>query len=192
MADYAARTEANGQVEDAAATLRWTGSWYTAAINAGPRGGGDLTAALQETLIRYVDRYRLAGQDLKIDGPDYVPLELELTVCVDRDYFRSDVERSLQQVLGSGYLPDGRRAFFAPGRFRLGQTVYLSPIYRAARSVAGVETVTATVFQPQGPRTRLYLDKGEIPLGPSQVARLDNDPSFPGHGRLTLVLEGGK
>ena len=95
-------------------------------------------------------------------------------------------------MLGSGSLPDGRRAFFAPGTFRLGQTVYLSPIYRVAREVAGVRTVTATVFQPQGPSTPLYLGKGEIPLGPSQVARLDNDPSFPGHGRLTLVLEGGK
>jgi hypothetical protein len=192
MADYAARTEANAQVEDAAAALRWTGSWYTTAITAEPRAGGDLPPARRETLIGYVDRYRLAGQDLKIGGPDYVPLELGLTVCVDPDYFRSDVERSLQQVLGSGYLPDGRRAFFARGCFRLGQTVYLSPIYRAARSVAGVEAVSATVFQPQGPSTRLYLDTGEIPLGPSQVARLDNDPSFPGHGRLTLVLEGGK
>jgi hypothetical protein len=95
-------------------------------------------------------------------------------------------------VLGSGELPDGRPAFFTPGKFTLGETVYLSPIYQAARSVAGVQTVTATVFQPQGPSTTVYLDQGEIPLGPSQVARLDNDPSYPGHGRMTLVLEGGK
>lgn len=192
MSDYAAKTEDNPQVEDASADLRWTGSWYTVAITAEPNTGGDVTAALRKTLIRYVDRYRLAGQDLMIDGPDYVPLELQLTVCVDPDWFQSDVESSLQVVLGSGQLPDGRPAFFAPGTFRLGETVYLSPIYRAARSVAGVQTVTATVFQPQGPSTSVYLDQGEIPLSPSQVARLDNDPSYPGHGRLTLVLEGGK
>jgi hypothetical protein len=29
-------------------------------------------------------------------------------------------------------------------------------------------------------------------LGPLQIARLENNPSFPDHGRLTLVMEGGK
>ena len=32
----------------------------------------------------------------------------------------------------------------------------------------------------------------ELPLGPLQVARLDNDPNYPDHGQLTLALEGGK
>jgi hypothetical protein len=73
-----------------------------------------------------------------------------------------------------------------------GQTVYLSPVYAAARSVAGVVSVTATTFQPQGVDTNQYLDTGELPLGPLQVARLDNDPNYPDHGQLTLVLEGGK
>jgi hypothetical protein len=40
--------------------------------------------------------------------------------------------------------------------------------------------------------TQQYLLAGEIPLGALQVARLDNDPSLPDHGRLTLTLEGGK
>jgi hypothetical protein len=40
--------------------------------------------------------------------------------------------------------------------------------------------------------TDAYLRLGEIPLGPTQVARMANDPSLPDHGRLTLVMEGGK
>jgi predicted phage baseplate assembly protein len=192
MTDYATVAEASAQVEDAAATLRWTGSWYTAFITAEPVGGESLSAALQTSLTRYVNRYRLAGQDIKIEGPDYVSLEIKLSVCVDPNYFQSDVERSLRTVLGSGALPDGQPAFFAPGRFVLGQTVYLSPIYRAAGSVAGVLTVTAEEFQPQGTSTKAYLHRGAIPIGPAQVARMDNDPSLPDHGRLTLVLQGGK
>jgi hypothetical protein len=70
--------------------------------------------------------------------------------------------------------------------------VYLSPIYAAARSVAGVQTVAATVFQPQGVQTNRFLNNGVIPLGPFQVARMDNDPSLPGNGRLTLKLQGGR
>jgi hypothetical protein len=68
----------------------------------------------------------------------------------------------------------------------------LSPIYAAARTVAGVQTVTATIFQPQGIATKTFLQNGEIPLGPFQVARMDNDPSLPANGKLTLVMKGGK
>jgi hypothetical protein len=193
MADYATVTESYPQIEDAAATLRWTGSWYTVFITAEPQSGGSLSNSLRKGVTRYVNRYRLAGQDLQLEGPDYVPLQINLTICVDPDYFQSDVAQALARVLGSGTLPTGQPALFAPGSFKLGQTVYLSPIYAAARTVAGVETVTATVFQPQGGiQTNAYLQQGEIPVGPFQVARMDNDPSFPSHGQLVLALQGGK
>jgi len=58
--------------------------------------------------------------------------------------------------------------------------------------VAGVLAVTASKFQPQGVNTSQYLTAGEIEIGSLQVARLANDPSYPDHGQLTLVLEGGK
>jgi len=89
-------------------------------------------------------------------------------------------------------LPDGRKGLFYPGSFTFGQTVYLSAIYAAARKVAGVRSVVATTFEPQGIPTTIYLSKGEIPLGHFQIARLENDPSLPDHGQLTLVMEGGK
>ena len=192
MADYVAVTEQNSQVEDAAASLRWTGSWYTVFIAAEPQGGANLGKALRKSLTRYINQYRLAGQDIQLEPPQYVPLEIALTICVDPDYFAMDVEQALLQVLGSRTLANGQPALFAPGNFVLGQTVYLSPIYAAARSVAGVTTVTATVFQPQGVATKAYLNNGAIPLGPFQVAQMDNDPSLPNHGQLTLVLQGGK
>jgi len=76
--------------------------------------------------------------------------------------------------------------------FTFGQTVYLSPLYAAARSVAGVTAVATTTFQPQGVATSQYLDAGEIKLAALQIARLDNDRNFPDHGQLTLLMEGGK
>ena len=137
-------------------------------------------------------RYRLAGQDLLLESPQYVSLEIVLQVCVDPDYFQADVEQSLLQVLGSGILPNGTKGLFYPDNFTFGQTVYLSPVYVAARSVAGVTSVTALTFQPQGVNTTQYLAAGEIKLGSLEVARLANDPSFPGHGQLRLVMQGGK
>lgn len=192
MADYAAMAELNPQVDRAVSSLRWTGSWYTVFTAVEPVGGGPLTKALSQTLEANLERYRLAGQDLAMDSPQYVSLQIELQVCVDPDYFAGDVETALMRVLGSGTLPGGATGFFYADNFTFGQTVYLSPIYAAARAVAGVVTVTAKTFQPQGPFTAQYLDSGEIPIGPLQVAQLANDPSLPDHGTLKLDMEGGK
>ena len=193
MADYVRVTDMNAQVQNAVATLRWTGSWYTVFITAEPKGEGSLTAPLRKQLKRNINRYRLAGQDIELEPPQYVSLQVDLTICVDPNYFRADVEAELKQVLGCGILSDGTKGVFYPDNFTFGQTVYLSPIYAAARKVAGVQSVVTTVFQPQGaPPTLTYLDNGEIPLGPFQIARLENDPSLPDHGQLSLTMQGGK
>ena len=192
MADYETVTETNPQVEQAVAELRWTGSWYTVFIAAEPLNAGNLTRSLKKSLTQTVNRYRLAGQDIQLESPQYVPLEIKLTVCVDPDYFQSDVKQSLLQVLGSQTQPNGQPGYFAPDNFAFGQTIYLSPIYAAARTVAGVTSVTATVFQPQGIATKQYLHRGQIPLAPLQIAQMANDPSYPNHGQLTLVMKGGK
>jgi hypothetical protein len=192
MADYEAVTESNPQVKQAVAGLRWTGSWYTVFIASEPESAGNLTPALQKALTRLVNRYRLAGQDVQLESPQYVPLQIKLTVCVDPSYFQSDVKQALLAVLGSQLQPNGQPGYFDPVSFAFGETVYLSPIYAAARKVAGVTSVSASVFQPQGVATKSYLRRGEIPLGALQIARMDNDPSYPNHGQLTLVIQGGK
>jgi hypothetical protein len=192
MTDYEAIAETNPQVDQAVASLRWTGSWYSVFIAVEPAGGGNLTSTLQKTLQASVERYRLAGQDLKLESPQYVSLQITLQVCVDPDYFQSDVEQSLMQVLGSRILPNGQKGLFYPDNFTFGQSVYLSPVYAAARSVPGVILVTATQFQPQGVNSTQYLSAGRIKLGSLQVARLDNDPSYPDHGQLILLMQGGK
>jgi len=183
MADYQGLAEQNPQVNRAVASLRWTGSWYTVFVAAEPQGGGNLSPALNQSLTASGERYRLAGQDLLLNSPQYVSLEVVLQVCVDPSYFQAQVERSLSQVL---------TAFFRPDNFTFGQTVYLSQIYAAARSVPGVTSVTALTFQPQGVNTPQFLLTGAIKLGSLQVARLANDPNIPDHSQLSLVMQGGK
>jgi hypothetical protein len=192
MADYETLAELNPQVDRAAASLRWTGSWYTAFVAVEPSGGGTLSSTLGKSIRQELESYRVAGQDLEVDSPQYVPLEIGLTIGVDPDYFQAEVEQALFEVLGNRRLPDGRKGIFYPDNFTFGQTVYLSPIYAAALSVAGVISVEATTFQPQGIATRQYLDAGEMKLGHLQVARLDNDRNFPNHGQLTLATQGGR
>jgi len=108
MSDYAVAAEANPAISSAAATLRWTGSWYTVFVAAKPSTGGQLSKALRKTLTKYVNAYRLAGQDVKLEGPDYVSLVIALTVCVDPEYFQADVQQTLLHVLGSSPQPNGQ------------------------------------------------------------------------------------
>ena len=149
-------------------------------------------APLKASLEPFVNNYRMAGHDLKFRDPVYVSLEIDMHVCVQPNYFRSDVETGLLAALGNTQLPNGATGLFYPDNFGFGQTVYLSPIYAAAHAVPGVQSVQVTTLQRQGIPNPTYLISGELPLAPLEIARLDNDRNFPEHGVLRLDLDGGK
>ena len=173
-------------VQRAAATLRWTGSWHTMFLTIDRLGGNEVDTAFEQKLRGCLERFRMAGQDLEVDGPSYVSLEIEIEVCVKRDYFFGDVEEALLQVFSNRFLPDGRRGVFHPDNFTFGQPVFLSSIYAAAQAVTGVDSVNVTKFQRQGIDSTVALESGSLDMGRLEIARLENDPNFPEHGVFTL------
>jgi Baseplate J-like protein len=191
-ADYEAVATAASGVQRAAATLRWTGSWHTVFLTVDPEGETELDRVLEDGVIEHVEPFRLAGHDLEVDGPRFVALELELEVCVSPDHFRSDVRTRLEATLSARDNGDGTRGLFHPDAFTFGQAVHLSPILAAAHGVAGVDSVRATVFRRLGAPSPVPLADGRLPIARLEVARLANDPDFPEHGLLRLVLLGGK
>lgn len=192
-ADYAAVTGRHPGVQRAAAMQRWTGSWHTMFITVDRAGGAAIDRPYRAALAQAVEPFRMAGHDLEFNDPVPVPLEIALTVCVAPGHFRSDVLAELRQVLGNARLPDGRRGLFHPDGLSFGQPVYLSQVYAAARSVAGVESVQATVFARQGQfDDGQALRSGVMHIGRLEIARLDNDRNFPERGALRLVPYGGK
>ena len=192
-ADYAEVTERHPSVQRAAATFRWTGSWYTVFLTVDRKGGGEVDAVYEQTIRDHVERYRMAGYDLEVNSPSYVPLLLEMTVCVKPDYFRADVRAALMRVFSRGWLDDGRPALFHPDNFTFGQAVYLSALYVAAQVIQGVGSVVINTFQrlrtPPDPKP---MDDGVLTVGRLEIARLDNDPNFPERGVLKLSIGGGK
>ena len=192
-ADYAEITERLDGVQRAAASLRWTGSWHTLFVTVDREGGLPVAeAGFDDQVLRHLEHYRMAGHDLRINDPRFVSLEIDLLVCVDDAYFRSDVRRGLLDLLNNRRRADGTVGLFHPDNFSFGQSVYLSPIYAVARRVPGVVSAQVTRFQRQGGDDPQPLADGFMPLGRLEIARLDNDPSFPEHGVLRLDLHGGK
>jgi hypothetical protein len=189
--DYARMAERHPEVQRAGATRRWTGSWHTIFITIDRVGGRPIDAAFETELRAFLDPFRLAGHDIEIDGPHDVALELELTVCARAGYVRANVEEAVVDALSSRRLPGGRIGHFHPDRFTFGQTVHLSPIVAAVMAVPGVEWVDPVAFHPLGQPQGDELDEGRITLGRLEIARLDNDPNEPEHGRLVLHMGGG-
>ena len=123
---------------------------------------------------------------------DLVPLDILLEVCVKAGYFRTDVQRSLLERFSNRVLPDGTRGFFHPDNFTFGQPIWLSTIYAAAQAVPGVASVDVTRFQRQGDDQSDARDSGVLRLSRLEIARLEQNPDFPEHGKLTIDLGGGK
>jgi hypothetical protein len=191
-ADYAAMAERHPQVQRAQATMRWTGSWRTVFLTVDRVGGRPVDAAFEAELRRHLERYRMAGHDLEVDEPRYVPLEVQIYACVNPAYFRADVERALRDALGRRRFADGRQGFFHPDHFTFGQSVYLSALYAAAQGVPGVRWAEVRRLRRQRLPATDAVAGGELKIGRLEIARLDDDPSHPDRGELRLVLEGGR
>jgi hypothetical protein len=181
--DYEQVAQRHPEVQRAAATFRWTGSWHTVFVTVDRIGGKPVDRQFEEELRDFIETYRMAGYDLEIDGPRPVPLELEMHVCAKRDAFRSDVLKAMRERLAR---------FFDPDNFTFGQPVYLSALYAAAHEVTGVESVTIGTFQRLGLDSSEAFDTGRVAVGRLEIARLDNDPNFPENGLLSIQVDGGR
>jgi hypothetical protein len=190
--DYQTVAQRHPQVQRAAATFRWTGSWWTVLLTVDRLGGLPVDEPFANEIRNFVETFRAAGHDLDVNGPTFVPLEIEARVQVAPDHFRSDVKAALMLLFSSRTLPDGHRGVFHPDNFTFGQPVYLSPLYAAAQKLDGVQSVTIMTFQRQGRSSTDALRQGRLDLGRLEIARLDNDPNFPDRGVFRVSLEGGK
>jgi hypothetical protein len=195
--DYSTAAVAVSGVRGAVARRRWTGSWYTVFLSIDRAGGEDVDEAFAESVRAAIEPLRMAGEDLEIDGPIHVPLEVVMEVCVAPGYFRSDVRRALADVFSSAPRADGSLGFFAPDRFGFGDSVFLSQIVAAAMRVPGVLWVDVS-DSARGHRFRRFgkPDSGEmaagvITLNRLEIARADSSPNFPERGRVDFILEGG-
>ena len=154
-ADYAAVAERHPDVQRAAATRRWTGSWYTVFVTVDrarrPPGRRRLRGRAAR-VPRALPDGRLRP---RVDAPRYVPLELALTVCVEAGHVRATVSSARCATRSARHAARRRRGFFHPDNFTFGQPVYLSQRDRRARRTSpGVERVVSVDALPAPRRSR--------------------------------------
>jgi predicted phage baseplate assembly protein len=191
--DYARLAEHNAKIQRAAARLVWTGSWFEAEV------GIDVKAAyapqmnsLAAEIETYLDDYRRIGHDLDVRAADYVPIDLALDICVAPEYLRGQIKAALLDAFSNRTLANGTSGFFHPDKLTFGDDIYLSAIMAAAHAVTGATAVRVKRLQQQFEASNQEIENGVLPLGPFQIARLDNDPNWPDRGKLEITVAGGR
>ena len=175
--DYEAVAEEHSLVSRAKARFVWTGSWHTVFVSIDPREPSKLITSrresdqrlrtIQEEVERMLVLKKMAGYDIQVSPPDYVPLRLELMVCVKPDYFVMPVKDSVESALNDQINADGSKGFFHPDRITFGQPIHVSDIYKAVMGVVGVLSVTIKKFKKisdQDEKSKEYLDQGYLPV----------------------------
>jgi hypothetical protein len=192
-ADYVAAAQSLPFVQQAGSTFRWTGSWLTVFTSANPSGAEQPSVVQLEELTELLDRLRLAGYESYVLPPRYVSIDLTLVVCAEASHFASDVEAAVLARLRPGALPGGGYGFFDHSQWSFGQPLEPSALFAAIQSCTGVAGVYAASYRERGVQLE-WSDLPETPLtfASDQLLRVDDDPSRPEAGSLTVTVEGGK
>ena len=159
---------AAAQVSRAAATFRWTGSWYTVFVDRRPSGhrpgrrppGASACGPSSPATGRPATTWRSTrrgscpwrSRSRCAPNPTTSP-----ATCGGRS-----PTRARQPVL-----PDGRVGFFHPDNFTFSQPVHLSRLYAAVAAVEGVDSAEVVTFKRYG----------EAPAGELARRRIDSAAS---------------
>lgn len=190
LKDYVHRAEELAEVSRAAARYAWTGSWRTVQLAIDPVGTTTLLPELREKLARHLDAVRLIGEDLEIRPPRFVPLEIQVALCIHPDYWPEDVRFVLEQEFSDGYTPDGRLGFFHPDLWTFGQPLYASQIAGRAQAVAGVEHIISISLKRWNEATP--GTEAITALRPNEIIQVRNDPDQLEAGAIAFNLQGGR
>jgi hypothetical protein len=186
--DYTEVLKRHPQVQNAIAARRWTGSWYTMFVTVDRLGGLEMDSVFENEIVGFLEKYRLAGYDLEINGPIYVPLQISLDICIKDRYFKGEVLERLVETFSNRVNADGKRGFFHPDNFTFGQPLYLSRVYEAAMAVDGVSSVRVTTFQRWAKVAADEIKAGVIRVEHTEIVRLDNDPSKAENGMIEFTF----
>ena len=121
-----------------------------------------------------------------------VPVDLQLSVCVDAGYQRGHVLDELRAALGTATAPGGGPAFFSPAAVGFGDPVRVSRLVATAAAIPGVVSARVTRLRRLFGPDEGELAAGLLRIGPLEIAQCDNNADQPENGRLSIVTGGGR
>lgn len=190
-ADYVAAAESLPFVQQAGTTFRWTGSWLTVFTAANAVGAEQPSLAQLGAVTTLLDQRRLAGYESFVLPPAYVSIDLTLVVCAQPSFFDADVQAAVLARLRPG-TSAGVTGFFDHWNWGFGQPLEASALFAAVQGCPGVAGVYAAQYRQRGVQLTPVDLPDQLTVAPGSILRVDDDPSRPDAGSLTVVVEGGK
>lgn len=149
-----------------------------------PEGQIELSETLQAAVYERVDALRMAGRELFVRGPRYVPIEVDLAICVEPGYLPHRVRQAVLRALLPG---DKHKGFFHPDRLSFGETVELSDVLAMVQRIPGVRSVKALKFKKLLVVSPSDVEQ-RIAVRVTEVIRMDADSDRPENGKLEVRL----
>lgn len=190
LQDYINRAEEVSGVSNAAARYMWTGSWRTVQMTIDPVGTTTLKKDLRETVYQHLDAVRLIGEDLEIRAPEFVPLDIKVSLCIHPNYWPEDIKYLLEEELSDGFTQDGRKGFFHPDNWTFGQTLYASELVGRVQLVEGVDHVTQLTMNRWHQVGDGLVEK--ISAKPNEIIQVKNNPDHMERGFIQFIIKGGR
>ncbi len=188
--DYIARAEEVDGVSQAVAAYAWTGSWRTVRISVDPSGTEEISDDLLARLRSHLEAVRLIGEDLEIRPPDFVPLQIYVTVCIHEDFWPEDIRYILEQEFSTGYTPDGRLGLFHPDNWTFGQSLHASEIAGRIQHISGIKHINSIDLERWNEPTAGPGDKIQVTF--NEIIQVKNDPDHLETGFIRFELQGGR
>jgi hypothetical protein len=164
----------------------------TAFTSANPVAEELPTDAQIEDLSDLLNRRRLSGYESYVLAPQYVSVDLRIRVAAASTDFASSVAAAVLAQLQPGSLPGGSVGFFDHSRWGFGQALDPSALLAAIQGAPGVVGVVAVQYRERGVQPLWAPLAGPIAVPADRLLRVDNDPSRPEAGSLSVSVEGGK
>ena len=151
-----------------------------------PNGRTRLEPAFETRVRAFLTRFRLAGYDIELRPPRFVPLDARARgLRARRPLPRRRRRGGPRRALGPR-APRRHARLLPPGELHLRRAALPEPALRRGRARRGRRlgrrpASSAATARPDAGE----LERGVLPIGPWEIVRLDNDPSFVEHGVLT-------
>ncbi|HYP07659.1 MAG TPA: hypothetical protein VER03_15605 [Bryobacteraceae bacterium] len=185
LADYAAiAKEVEGVSRAAAKALG--GPFNTVLVLIDADDETQLTAELSDRVWQRIEETRMAGREHFVAPADYVPLRVELIICVQPGFLRHLVRERVLAELRPG--TDEQSGYFHPDNLTFGQDLEAGDLVAFVQSIPGVRSVKVLAFCRLSQPVPTVEDR--IIFGATEVARLDADEDFPENGVMEVSVVG--
>ena len=160
------------------------GAWATTFVSADPKVAFEISDERMAELTARMGAVRQVGRPVIVRQPVFVPLDLQIAICVSPGYAFGDVQQRVIKALAPQ-----QGGFFDPDHLTFGQPLRRADLEAAIAGVPGVRAVFDIAIRQRGLTGWQLFTGDQITAAGSHILKVENDPDRPGQGSIRVYSE---